>query len=426
MWMSVRLQRIIILLLPLLFAAPGLCRDLRLADLIQEVLKNSPEVLSSLSRTQAAAYRIPQAGSLPDPMFAFGYQNEGYRTYTYGEMQGAQYIFSASQTFPFAGKRALKAETAAWDSDSIKAQHEALRFNIIARVKELYFDLFFAYKSIDLIRDRKSLFEKIEDVAVGRYASGTAPQQEVLMAQTEKYMLIEKEEMFKQKTESLEAMLKAVVGRDEAFSLGRPVEPAVTPFHLELKEALQRAAEKSPAIKARDLMAEAAESRKQLAEKEYYPDFTLNASVFPRGEEFQDMWSLTGTVNVPLYFKTRQTMAIKEAAANLREVRHELDAAKLIVTATIKDNFAVLKTAEKLIDLYKNGLIPKNYQDFELSLSGYATGKVDAIVAITRLKTLIDYETQYWGQRVEREKAIARLQAVIGDSESEREENKHE
>jgi hypothetical protein len=97
-----------------------------------------------------------------------------------------------------------------------------------------------------------------------------------------------------------------------------------------------------------------------------------------------------------------------------------------MVTATVRDNFSVLKTAEKLMDLYKNGLIPKNYQDFELSLSGYATGKVDAIVVISRLKALLDYETQYWGQRVEREKAIARLQAVIGDSESEREGNKHE
>jgi outer membrane protein TolC len=426
MWMSVRVQKIIILLLPLLFAAPGLSRDLRLEDLIEEALKNSPEILSSLSRSQAAAYRIPQAGSLPDPMFSFGYQNEGYRTYTYGEMQGAQYIFSASQTFPFAGKRALKAETAESDSDSIKAQHEALRLNVIARVKELYFDLFLAYKSIDLVRDRKSLFLKIEDVAVGRYASGTAPQQEVLMAQAEKYMLIEKEEMFKQKLESLEAMLKSVVGRNEAFSIGRPVEPAITPFHLELKEALQRAAEYSPVIRARNLMAEAAESRKQLAEKEYYPDFTLNASVFPRRDEFQDMWSMTGTVNIPLYFKTRQNMAVKEAAATLLEVRHELDAAKLMVTATVRDNFSVLKTAEKLMDLYKNGLIPKNYQDFELSLSGYATGKVDAIVVISRLKALLDYETQYWGQRVEREKAIARLQAVIGDSESERKENKHE
>ena len=46
-------------------------------------------------------------------------------------------------------------------------------------------------------------------------------QQEVLMAQTEKYMLLEKEEMQKQKIQSLEAMLNATVGREVNTPLGQ-------------------------------------------------------------------------------------------------------------------------------------------------------------------------------------------------------------
>ena len=64
--------------------------------------------------------------------------------------------------------------------------------------------------------------------------------------------------------------------------------------------------------------------------------------------------------------------------------------------------------------LYKDGLIPKTYQDFELALAGYVTGKVEAVTAITRLKALLDFELLYWGQRMEREKAIARLEAITG------------
>jgi hypothetical protein len=30
--------------------------------------------------------KVPQARSLPDPMFMTGYQNEGWKKYTYGEM----------------------------------------------------------------------------------------------------------------------------------------------------------------------------------------------------------------------------------------------------------------------------------------------------------------------------------------------------
>jgi hypothetical protein len=66
--------------------------------------------------------------------------------------------------------------------------------------------------------------------------------------------------------------------------------------------------------------------------------------------------------------------------------------------------------------LYKNGLVPKTNQDFELAIAGYSTGKVEAITVITRLKSLLDYELLYWGQFVEREKAIAKLEAITGVS----------
>ena len=72
----------------------------------------------------------------------------------------------------------------------------------------------------------------------------------------------------------------------------------------------------------------------------------------------------------------------------------------------------MLRSSEKLMDLYRNGLIPKNTQDVELALTGYATERTEAIVVISRLKTLLDYEILYWSQFVEREKAIARLYAI--------------
>ena len=74
----------------------------------------------------------------------------------------------------------------------------------------------------------------------------------------------------------------------------------------------------------------------------------------------------------------------------------------------------------------QSGLIPKNTQDLELALSEYTTGRTDLIVVISRLKTLLDYETLYWSQFVEREKAIARLHAITEGLASCREVKKNE
>ena len=413
MWTSSNYSKIILFLCVALFlGTSALAQELKLSDLVDEALKKNPDIRASQSRIEAAKYRIPQSKSLPDPMFMFGYQNEGFDRYTYGEMSGAQWMFSASQMFPFPGKRSLKGEMAARDMESLEAMHDLLKLRTAARVKELYFDLFLAYRNIDLLQDRRALFVRIEDLTLARYAAGKAMQQEVLMAQTEKYMLLEKEEMFKQKIRSLEAMLHSAIGREKGPPLGRPVDPVYQPFLLDADEALRMALSHSPEIKARNKMIEAADAKVQMARREYFPDFTVNASYYNRAGDFKDMWSATTTINIPLYYKTKQEPAVLEAKASLNQAKQELEAVKLMVSAAVQDNYSMIRSSDKLMDLYKTGLIPKNTQDVELALSGYATGRTEAIVVISRLKTLLDYETLYWVQFTEREKAIARLQAI--------------
>ena len=413
MWTSANTWKVFVLaVMAVLLGTSAFAQELELSDLIEEALKNNPDILASRAKIEAAKHRIPQSKSLPDPMFMFGYQNESFNRYTYGEEQGSQWMFSASQQFLFPGKRSLKEEMAQRDAESLEAMHELLKLKTAARVKDLYFDIFLAYKNIDLLKDKRDLFVRVEDLTLSRYAAGKAMQQEVVMAQTEKYMLLEKEEMFKQKILSLEAMLRATIGGRQGPSMGRPVEPALQAFTVTLDDALQRAEQNSPEIKSRMKMLEAADAKILMARKEYYPDFNINAGYFNRSGDFKDMWSATATINIPLYYKTKQEPAVLEAKASLAQAKQELEAAKLMISAAIKDNFSMLRSSEKLMDLYRNGFIPKNTQDVELALTGYATGRTEAIVVISRLKTLLDYEILYWGQFVEREKAIARLHAI--------------
>jgi outer membrane protein TolC len=401
----------LLFLIFLLLAASYGGNDPVLDGLVDEALKNSPEIQASQARIEAARLRIPQVKSLPDPLFMFGYQNEGFDRYSYGQEQGSQWMFSASQQFLFPGKSALKGEMAARDAESMEAMHELLKLKTIARVKELYYDLFLAYKNIDLLKDKRDLFIRIENITLARYAAGKAMQQEVLMAQTEKYMLLEKEEMLNQKIQSLGAMLRAAIGRDKG-QLERPNEPVYQSFPMEIDEAVDLALQHSPEIKSRGKMLEAAETKLLMAQKEYFPDFALSGSYFNRSGDFKDMWSATATINVPLYFLSKQRPAVLEAKATIRQAKQEIEAVKLMIAAALRDNYSMLRSAEKLMNIYKKGLIPKNTQDFEQSLAGYSTGKTEAINVISRLKTLLDYEAQYWNQFVEREKAISRLNAI--------------
>jgi outer membrane protein, heavy metal efflux system len=412
------LFRFFVVVLLLLSARVGAAEEApSLQRLIAEALRNNRELQSSESRWKAATYRIDQAESLPDPMVMVGYQNEGWDKYTYGQMQGSQWLYGISQTFPFPGKRSLRGEMASQGAESLEASYKAARFRIIATVKSLYYELFLTYKDIDLIGDKTTLFSRIEDAALARYAAGKAGQQEVLMAQTEKYTLLEKETILKQKIQSLEAMINNAVGREANTPLGRPLEPAATPFFNSMEDTLGLAYAQSPEIQSREKMINSSKTQLKLAQKDYYPDFTLAANVAQRTGPFQDMWSITATINIPLYFHKKQ-QAVAEAKALSYESLSELDATKLQITSDIRNNFSLLTSSEKLMGLYKNGLIPKTVQDFELALSGYVSGKIEAITVINRLKALLDYETLYWAQFVEREKAVAKIEAIAGLDDS--------
>ncbi|HZV46844.1 MAG TPA: TolC family protein [Thermodesulfovibrionales bacterium] len=387
--------------------------SVKLEELIEEALRHNPEILSAEAKAKSLQHRIPQMTSLPDPMVMVGYQNVGFEKYTYGKASDAQWMFSLSQMFPFPGKLGLKGEKAAYESAASIESLEVVRLKTVAQLKEFYFDLFLSHRTVDLIREKSILLSRIEDAALARYSAGRGAQQEVLMAQTEKYMLLEREEIYHQKIQSLEAMVNRTIGREAGSLPGEPSEPSSSELPYDLASLIMGAYESSPALKSGTQMVAAAKKQVELARKGYYPDFTVTGTLGEK-KKYDDMWSITTAVNIPLFYKTKQQQEVLEAESNLNSWENDLESVKLMISSSLRDNYSMVKTAETIMKLYKDGIIPKTYQDFELALSEYSAGRVDALTVITRLKSLFDVEVQYWGQFVEREKAIARIGAIAG------------
>lgn len=398
--------------------------ELHLQDLIEEALKASPEIQAARAKVAASGFRVPQAMSLADPMVMVGYQNEGTDRFTFDDAADSQFMFSASQQFFFPGKRALKGEVAAREEESLSASSKALQLRTIVTIKELYYDLFLAHQSMDLVKEKGVILSTVEDAALARYASGTGIQQDVLMAQTEKYMLLEREEMLKQKIQALEAALNSTLGREQDAALDRPAAPFFSPYPRTLPDLIAAAYGNSPEVKAREKMVASLDAKVRGAERDYYPDITVTGNYGLKGRSFEDMWSVSTTVNVPLYYTTKQRPAVQEAEASLAEAKNELQAVRLRLSAAIRENYAMLQSTEQLMEIYRQGLNQKIHQDFQTALASYATGKADALTVISRLKTTAEIETSYWGQLVQREKAKARLEALTGIPDLRKEEGR--
>jgi outer membrane protein TolC len=387
--------------------------ELTLQDVIRKAVEKNPEMYLEHARAEALNYRVPRVQSFPDPVISVGYQNEGYEKYSYGEAPDAQWMFTISQSFPFPGKLPLKGDIAGKEAESAEKTYSAVRLNILAQVKETFFDLFLAYKKLDLLSEKYDLFLHIEEAALARYSAGKGSPQEVITAQAEKYVLLERQETYRRDIDSLEAKMNALIGSRADRELGRPVEPVPTVFPYGLVELLALADARSPEIRAREKMVAAADKGISLAKKGYYPDITLTGGLMER-RHYQDMWSITTAINIPIFYKTKQNNRVCEARAEHTMSVNALESLRLRISSSVREQYASVKAAEKLMEIYRGGLIPKTTQEYETVRSGYETGKVDAFAAISGLKSLVDSEMMYWGQLVEREKGIARLEALTG------------
>ena len=72
-----------------------------------------------------------------------------------------------------------------------------------------------------------------------------------------------------------------------------------------------------------------------------------------------DMWNLTATVNLPIFYKTKQRQAVAEATAGVWEAKRELAATQLMVASNVRDSYSMLSAADRLMKLYREGLVPE-------------------------------------------------------------------
>jgi len=172
---------------------------LGLSGLIQEVLARNPEIQAARQQVEAATQRVPQARSLDDPTLSVQLWNFP-QTFNVTQTQNA--IFGVSQTFPFPGKLALKGEVASRSADMTEQALRAKERDLIARLKQAYYDLFFAHKALQIHHEQIDLLKQLFEIATAKFRTGKGSQVDVLKAQVELSTLYQQLPVLEQRRDS--------------------------------------------------------------------------------------------------------------------------------------------------------------------------------------------------------------------------------
>jgi outer membrane protein TolC len=130
----------------------------------------------------------------------------------------------------------------------------------------------------------------------------------------------------------------------------------------------------------------------------------------------KDGYQLMLGVRVPLYYATRQRAGVREALARREAAVQDLRAIRQELLFRIKDNVVQARRAEQLIAILQDAILPQARLTLESAQAGYAVGKVDFLTLLSSLLTLQDNELELHGEVVEHEKAVARIEEIIGST----------
>jgi len=389
-----------------------------LATLVAASLANNPELKSSEARWRMFKNRVVQAGSLDDPMLMLKIQNGIVSDpFNFRKDPMTQKVIGISQQLPFWGKRGLKEEVAERQAESYRWQVEERKLELVRMVKETYYQIYYADKSLAIADKNLRILDDFVTLAEIKYSVGQGVQQDVFKSQVERSKLLDMKISLEQERKSLVAALNALLFRPSESSVGRIADFEIRPLQLSAGKLKELAFESRPMVKSLRAQIEKGEAGHRLARKDFYPDFNVALEYMQRektmGDEGLDMYSLGVTFNLPVQQARRHAM-VAESDSEVRMATDEMDGLRNTIDSGISDLLAKLERRGKLVTLYRTGIIPQAEQSLESATIGYRVNKVDLLNLLDSRMTLFNYERQLYESQAEYMMNLARLEAVVG------------
>ncbi|MGR9043709.1 MAG: TolC family protein [Gammaproteobacteria bacterium] len=396
---------------------------LTLQAAIELAMQDNPGLAQIKARAQAMAAVPSQVGALPDPVLSFNALNLPTDTFDTRQEPMTQMQFGLSQTIPFPGKLSLREQAASYEAAAAIQDVEEARNWLLRNVKNLWWQIFYLDRAVQIVDSNKTLLKQFIQIARTKYEVGEGLQQDVLLAQLELSRLLDQQLKLNNAWLNSAARLNSLLNKvpNSPISLPDAAEQQL-PALLTETELYRQADESRALLAAKREAIHAAESRLELAKKDYYPDITVGAAYSGRddtvsGAERADFFSMKLSMSVPIFAGRKQAKAVDQKTRELMQQQYALQDEHNNVRVQIAQAYNDFHRAKEQFLLFKTGIIPQARQTVASMLAGYQVNKVDFLNLVRSQMTLFDYEMQYWNVFAEANQALAQLTASVGKEE---------
>jgi cobalt-zinc-cadmium efflux system outer membrane protein len=393
------------------FAQDG--SSLSLQQATELAVSNNPELRAFQIEVEARDARILQAGAIPNPELQVLAEDIGGS----GKFEGfsnSQTTLQMSQRLELGSKRSTRRTVASLHRDVAKFEYEVKRREMIANVRQAYYEVLHAQQRSALIREMVALSKRFSGAVVDRIQAGKVPPIEELKANaTVASVEIELSRALRD-LEIARTNLAVLLGKDNP-DFSSVVDESSTEIlkDYSLEELLNAMDDH---VLLQRATTEVAEREKVVAleKTRTIPDLFITTGIRKLESSDDHAFLIGATIPVPLF--DRNKGAISEATSRLRKAETMKTSVELDLKNSLIKAYSTYRTTRSEVEALRSKVVPANQTSFDAIEEGYRFGKYGYLDVLEAQRSLFHSRLQYLQVLTDWHIATIELERITGRS----------
>ena len=369
-----------------------------LKSCLESAVGQNPALLATRARYEAARQRIAQVTALPDPTLNVSQALRRVETRVGSQTGG----ITVTQSLPWFGTRELRGRVALSEADAQLRLHQAEEREVIARIKQTFYDLAYLDAALGLLDEEHSLLGHYETLSRARYASGQGLQHAVIRLQAELTRISDRRRQLDRQRRTLGVSLNTLCGRAPETAI-TPIPAVGRPrVNLERSQLLDLGERNRQELLAAAALVEAGEEAVELAGMSFRPRLTASLALMNVAgrdpleafgplppDEGKNSVSVSVGVSLPVW-KESYRAGVEAAGHRLTAQRRRLEGARDAMEDAVERALIRIETLDDQIALLDTVLIPQSEETLHATEAAYQTGQVGVLELLDSERIQLD------------------------------------
>lgn len=389
--------------------ANSLPSPLGIGDVIRIAAERRDEIQAARARTRAGEARPAIVSALSDPMLSPSLDHLPFM------LNGADFSVVIEQQIPLSGIRGHRRESSSADVDRLRAGANRATLDVGIEAANAYLMLQERRRTAALLDEQLAFARGVVSAANARYASGTAPQSDVLRAEVEVARLEATVRALVGEVRGAEAMLNTSL----AIDADTPV-PSLSPLTLAQPipawSSIRSTLTSRPELVAGRAEIKRAEAEVQVMRDMFRPMATIRTGPSYTMAEGRGWMAMVG-LSLPIW-RGKLKAGVAEAEAMRAMSEADLRAMTRMIEGDAAAAISQLQAARDRQVALTSDVLPRARMAIEPAVAGYGAGQLPLVSVIEAIQALWGIQSDLIAADTQLGLAWVRLGRAIGSYEA--------